>query len=85
MPVAMMDIIILHPVIALDFSPAFSAAWRISQEEFMKGISWINELKIRGSYGQSGNLAGSPYQYQSGLTLYGNSAILNGVANTGFV
>ncbi|CAL1516359.1 TonB-dependent receptor [Chitinophaga sp. MM2321] len=35
--------------------PAVSAAWRISQEEFMKGISWISDLKIRGGYGIMGN------------------------------
>ncbi|NSL88764.1 TonB-dependent receptor [Chitinophaga sp. Mgbs1] len=35
--------------------PAVSAAWRISQEEFMKGISWISDLKLRGGYGIMGN------------------------------
>jgi TonB-linked SusC/RagA family outer membrane protein len=41
--------------------PSFSAAWRISEEEFFKGISLINDLKIRGSYGTMGNqLAVSP-------------------------
>ncbi len=35
--------------------PAVSAGWRISQEEFMKGISWINDLKIRADYGVTGN------------------------------
>lgn len=30
-------------------------AWRISQENFMAGIDWLNELKVRGSYGVSGN------------------------------
>ena len=35
--------------------PAVSAAWRISQEDFLKGVSWINDLKIIGSYGQAGN------------------------------
>jgi TonB-dependent starch-binding outer membrane protein SusC len=35
--------------------PAVSAGWRISQEEFMKGISWISDLKIRGGYGIMGN------------------------------
>jgi TonB-linked SusC/RagA family outer membrane protein len=35
--------------------PAFSAGWRISQENFMKGFSFINDLKIRGSYGILGN------------------------------
>ena len=35
--------------------PAVSAGWRISQEEFMKGISWLADLKIRGGYGIMGN------------------------------
>ena len=41
--------------------PSFSAAWRISDEEFFKGITFINDLKLRGSYGTMGNqLAVSP-------------------------
>ncbi|MEO6870430.1 MAG: TonB-dependent receptor [Ginsengibacter sp.] len=35
--------------------PAFSLGWRISDEGFMKGVSWINDLKLRGSWGQLGN------------------------------
>jgi len=35
--------------------PAVSAGWRLSQEEFFKGISWINDFKIRGGYGVMGN------------------------------
>lgn len=35
--------------------PAVSAGWRISQESFMKDIEWINDLKIRGDYGVTGN------------------------------
>jgi TonB-dependent starch-binding outer membrane protein SusC len=35
--------------------PSFDLGWRISQENFMKGISWIDELKIRGGYGVTGN------------------------------
>jgi TonB-linked SusC/RagA family outer membrane protein len=35
--------------------PAVSLGWRISQENFMKNISWITDLKIRGSYGTMGN------------------------------
>ena len=38
----------------------------------MRNIEFINNLKIRGSWGQSGNLAGGPYQYLSGYTLAGN-------------
>jgi TonB-linked SusC/RagA family outer membrane protein len=35
--------------------PSFSAGWRISDEPFFKGISFINDLKIRGSWGTMGN------------------------------
>ncbi|RYF87234.1 MAG: SusC/RagA family TonB-linked outer membrane protein, partial [Chitinophagaceae bacterium] len=37
------------------FFPSVSAAWRISEENFMKGIGFINNLKIRGSWGKLGN------------------------------
>ncbi|RFS22740.1 TonB-dependent receptor [Chitinophaga silvatica] len=35
--------------------PAVSVAWRMSQEEFMKPISWISDLKVRAGYGIMGN------------------------------
>lgn len=35
--------------------PAVSAGWRISQENFMKDIHWIDDLKIRADYGVTGN------------------------------
>ena len=54
------------------YFPAFSAGWRISEESFMKSLSYVNNLKIRASWGKSGNLAGSSYQYLSGYTLAGN-------------
>jgi TonB-linked SusC/RagA family outer membrane protein len=38
------------------FFPAFSLGWRISNEEFMKDTEeWLNNLKIRASYGEVGN------------------------------
>jgi TonB-linked SusC/RagA family outer membrane protein len=37
--------------------PAFSVGWRISDENFMNGIQFINDLKIRGSWGKMGNEA----------------------------
>jgi TonB-linked SusC/RagA family outer membrane protein len=54
------------------YFPSFSAGWRISEESFMKSLSYINNLKIRASWGKSGNLAGSAYQYLSGYNLAGN-------------
>ena len=38
--------------------PSAAAAWRISQEEFMKNVSWVNSLKARLSYGVVGNQNG---------------------------
>lgn len=35
--------------------PAASAAWRISEENFMSGVSFVSDLKIRGGWGQMGN------------------------------
>jgi TonB-linked SusC/RagA family outer membrane protein len=35
--------------------PAFSAAWRISEEPFLAGLSWLSDLKLRGSWGTMGN------------------------------
>ena len=40
------------------YFPSFSAAWRVTQEKFMKNISWIDDLKIRGGWGQTGNQSG---------------------------
>ncbi len=37
--------------------PAFSAAWRVTGEEFMKDIPFFTDLKIRGGWGQMGNSA----------------------------
>jgi len=35
--------------------PAFSLGWRISEEAFLRDVSWITDLKIRGSWGKMGN------------------------------
>ena len=51
------------------FFPGVSAGWRISEEAFWKeNVSLINDLKIRGSWGQTGNDRIDEYQY---LATYG--------------
>ena len=35
--------------------PSVSLGWRLSEEKFMKGINWIDNLKLRASWGQTGN------------------------------
>lgn len=37
------------------YFPAASVAWRATQESFLKDISWLNELKVRADYGETGN------------------------------
>lgn len=48
----------LHPDHRWGTFPSFSAAWRLSSEEFMQGFDWIDDLKIRGGWGQTGNQSG---------------------------
>ena len=42
--------------------PAVSLGWRISQEEFLKGASWVDELKLRAGFGMTGNQDFSNYR-----------------------
>lgn len=37
------------------YFPSAAIAWRISNEDFMKGVGFINDLKLRTSYGETGN------------------------------
>ncbi|MGE8378597.1 MAG: TonB-dependent receptor domain-containing protein, partial [Sphingobacterium sp.] len=37
------------------FFPGLSAGWRVSQEPFLKDIQFINDLKLRAGYGETGN------------------------------
>lgn len=53
------------------FFPAVSAAWRLSEESFLKDNRLVNEMKLRLSYGVSGNDQISNYAWQ-GLVSYGN-------------
>lgn len=48
----------LHPDHRWGTFPSFSAAWRLSSEKFMQDLTWINDLKIRGGWGQTGNQSG---------------------------
>jgi TonB-linked SusC/RagA family outer membrane protein len=62
--------------------PAASVGWRVSNEDFMKNVDWISDLKIRAGWGETGNLPpytilypsytllspGAPYAYSSSAT-----------------
>lgn len=64
------------------FFPAFSLGWNLREESFMKDIEWMDKLKLRLSYGESGNLAGSSYQYMSDYG-FGNAVNLGGITMMG--
>lgn len=63
--------------------PSLAASWRVSNEGFFKPLlKHITDLKIRSSFGTTGNLEIG--QYQSLSTLYSLNYILGGTALTGF-
>jgi len=68
------------------FFPSFSAGWRMSEEGFIKNnFAWIDNLKIRGSYGESGALAGDPFQFMSSYRINGTSAVLGNAVRQGLL
>lgn len=60
-----------HPDRRWGFFPVLSAGWRISEEEFMKNIDFLSNLKLKASYGQVGEDAGQPFQYVQGFSTSG--------------
>lgn len=73
--------------------PSFSLGWRISEETFMKDVKWVNDLKIKGSWGilgsqnnVSANNAFSLYGSGMGTTYYditgSSTSIVQGFAQS---
>jgi TonB-linked SusC/RagA family outer membrane protein len=65
--------------------PSIGAAWRITEEAFLKNSDWLNDLKIRGSWGISGYDGNTSHLNQ--YTLYGggpggSSYDINGTGNS---
>jgi TonB-linked SusC/RagA family outer membrane protein len=71
--------------------PSFSAGWRVTEEPFVKSmnINWLNNFKVRGSWGKLGNQNivlngyGANYPYQALLNLTGNYSFDNSSLSTG--
>lgn len=63
------------------FFPSAGIAWRVSQENFMKNVNLVSNLKLRGSYGRTGNQEIGSYVTQSYIST--TNVILNGTSNTG--
>lgn len=55
------------------YFPGFSGGWRINQESFLKDVSWLSDLKLRGSWGITGN--------QSGISNYAARGLWTGGAS----
>ncbi len=54
---------------------SFAAGWNISKENFMKDISWLDNLKLRASWGQAGNQSVPAY---SSMQRYGSARYYDG-------
>ena len=64
--------------------PAVSAAWRIIEEPFLQAATWLTDIKLRASYGITGNAGGiSPYQSLSTVASTGSDYQLNHLYVTG--
>ncbi len=66
--------------------PSISAAWRLTQEPFMKNVKWLDELKVRASFGYTGNpnVAANSYIQSINQTFqytFGNSSGAGGQVN----
>ena len=60
--------------------PAFSAGWRLSEEAFLKPVSWLDDLKIRAGWGQTGNQEIGNY---NGFSTYRSSLVNSSYAIDG--
>ncbi len=70
--VEMVTLLLFGPGQQYGIFPAFSAGWNIDQEHFFKKLRHtINQLKLRGSYGELGNSNIGRYNY---ITTYGQGA-----------
>ena len=59
------------------YFPSFSAGWRISEETFMKSADFIDNLKLRASWGMMGNDRVAAFQHMMTYN-YGNNYVIGG-------
>ena len=66
------------------YFPSAAIGWRVTNEKFMQGLTWLADLKLRASYGIIGNQNGlsNENQYSTVQQLIGNSYPLQGTNNT---
>jgi len=67
------------------FFPSFSAGWNIAEESFMDNVSFVNNLKLRGGWGQVGNQnAASNYNFAT-LVVPNQLYVFGGQVVQGFI
>lgn len=60
------------------YFPSISLGWNMGEESWMKKLGWVDQLKVRASYGQSGNDAVGNFQYLNGYALGTYPYMING-------
>ena len=50
------------------FFPSVGLGWRLGDEAFMQNLGWFSNLKVRASYGRTGNTGINPYQTEGSVT-----------------
>ncbi|TLV00877.1 SusC/RagA family TonB-linked outer membrane protein [Dyadobacter luticola] len=63
------------------FFPSAALAWRVNEEEFLKNVAAVSNLKIRASYGATGNSEIPAYRALAGMSSY--DVIFGGARNIG--
>ncbi len=58
-----------------DYFPSLALGWNISEEGFLQSVTWLNSLKMRGSWGKAGNY---------GINVYGTQSVITPAQNIGF-
>lgn len=66
------------------FFPSVSAGWVASKENFLSDVKWIDLLKLRLSYGETGDNSVTPFQYNTLFSQWNNSWMLNGAPTAQF-
>lgn len=66
---------------AWGFFPSVSAGWKMSEEKFLKNISWLSDLKLRGSWGQLGNQEIDNYTFMTLLKKDGDKYVISRYGN----
>lgn len=79
---------VFGPANRAGYFPAVGLGWRVSEESFMQGVTWITDLKLRGGYGEVGSMSNNgPFNPFSTFRTgpgFGNYD-LNGTNNSAFL